>query len=73
MQPPAGLNGNRGQQVPQQPFGQPAPVPDLGAIREAVQELYGPDLMQISPPRVLQTLSINDRQGEPLPKGVQDP
>ena len=36
---PVGVNGNRGQQVqqvPQQPFGQLAPVLDLGAIREAI-------------------------------------
>ena len=38
MQPPVGMNGNRGQQVqqvPQQPFGQPALVPNLEAIKEA--------------------------------------
>ena len=47
MQPPTGVNGNRGQQVPQQPFGQPTSVPDLEAIREAVQELYGLGLRKI--------------------------
>ena len=44
MQPPTGVNGNRGQQVqqvPQQPFRQPTLVPNLGAIIEAVHELYG--------------------------------
>ena len=35
MQPPVGMNVNRGQQVPQQPFGQPALVPNLEAIKEA--------------------------------------
>ena len=47
MQPPVGVNGNWGQQVPQQPFVQPVAVSDLRAIREAVQELYGPGLKQI--------------------------
>ena len=44
------MNGNKGhqvQQVPQQPFRKPALVPNLGAIREVVQELYGPCLRQI--------------------------
>ena len=42
--PPIGMNGNMGQQVQQvsqKPFGQPAPIPDLGAIKEAMHELYG--------------------------------
>ena len=50
VQPHAGVNGNMGQQVqqfPQQPFRQPALVPNLGAIREVVQELYGPGLRKI--------------------------
>ena len=49
-----GVNGNKGkqvQQVPQQPFGQPAPVLDLAAIREAVRELYRPCLMKIGHPK----------------------
>ena len=36
MQLPIGVNGNRGQQVPQHPFGQPSLVLDLGALRDAV-------------------------------------
>ena len=54
MQPLAGVNDNRGhqvQQVPQQPFEQPALVPYLEAIREAVQELYGLGLRQIGHPK----------------------
>ena len=53
MQIPTGVNGNRGQQVqqvPQQPFGQPAPIPYLRAIKEAVQELYGLSLRKIGHP-----------------------
>ena len=47
MQPPARINGNWGQQVPQQPFVQPDVVQNLRAIREAVHELYGPGLRKI--------------------------
>ena len=50
MQPLVRVNDNKGQQVqqvPQHPFGQLAPVPDLGAIKEAMQELYGPGLRKI--------------------------
>ena len=39
MQSPTGVNGNKGQkvqQVPQQPFVQPASVLDLGANRETM-------------------------------------
>ena len=41
--PPARVNGNRGQevqQVSQEPFGQPTLVPNLGAIREVVADLF---------------------------------
>ena len=51
MQLLIGMNGNRGQQVQQvlhQPFGQPALVPDLGAIKDEVHELYRPSLGTIS-------------------------
>ena len=54
MQPPVGVNGNRGQQVqqvPQHPFRQPTPIPNLSAIKEVVQELYGPSLRQIGSPK----------------------
>ena len=50
MQPPAEVNGNRGQQVqqvPQYPFRKLDPILDLWAIREVVQELYGSGLRQI--------------------------
>ena len=50
MQFPVGMNGNKGQQVPQQPFRQPTSVLYLGAIREALHELYGPGLKKISRP-----------------------
>ena len=46
------MNGNMGQQVPQWPFGQPTLVPDLGAIREVVHELYEPSLRKIGRPEL---------------------
>ena len=75
MQPLAGMNGNRGQQVQQvlqHPFGKPAPVQDLGAITEAHEGVIWARPQVNWSPGVLQTLSKNDRQGEPL-KGVHDP
>ena len=38
------------QQVPQQLFMQATTLPDLGVIKEVVQELYGPSLRQIGFP-----------------------
>ena len=64
MQPPVGINGSRErqvqqvpqvlqqvQQVPRQLFVQPAAIPDLGPIREAVSELYRPGLRKIGRPK----------------------
>ena len=47
MSSPEGVNSNRGQHILQHPFVQPAPIPDLEAIKEAMQELYGSGLKQI--------------------------
>ena len=44
--PPLGVGMNRGQQI-HQPFMQPPPPPNLEAIREVIQELYGPNLRQV--------------------------
>ena len=46
IQPLLRVGTNREQEVPQ-PFIPPPPPPDLEAIREAVEELYGPGLRQI--------------------------
>ena len=49
IQPTFEVGINRGRQIPY-PFMQPPPLPDLEAIREVVQELYGLCLRQISRP-----------------------
>ena len=71
------MNGNRGQQVqqvPRQPFGQPTPVPDLGAIIEAVLELYGPSLKKIGRSEFYKPYPklMIDREN-PYPRGYRIP
>ena len=73
MQPPTRVNGNRGQQVPQQPFGQLALVPDLGAIIEVVQELYGPGLRQIGHLKFYKPYPEMIDKENPYPRGYRIP
>ena len=59
------------QQVPQQPFGQLTPIPDLGAIKEAVHELYELGLRQISRSEFYKPyLEMIDRE-IPYPRGYR--
>ena len=52
---------------------QPAPVLDLGAIREALQELYGPGIKQIGCREFYKLyLEMIDREN-PYPRGYKIP
>ena len=76
MQPPIGVNGNKGrqvQQVPQKPFGQPALVPNLAAVKEAVQELYGPSLRQIDRAKFYKPYPEMIDKENPYPRGYMIP
>ena len=74
------MNGNRGQQfpqqvqqVPQQPFWQPTLIPDLGAIREVVQELYELGLKQIGRPKFYKPYPKMMDKENPYPRGYKFP
>ena len=72
MQPPAGINGNWGQQVqqvPRLPFVQPTSVQDLGAIKEAIQELCGPGLRKIGRPEFYKSYIEMIDEENPYPRG----
>ena len=72
IQPPLGVGTNRGQQIPQ-PLMQPPPPPDLEAIREAVQELYGSGLRQIGCLKFYKPYpKVIDREN-PYPRGYRIP
>ena len=83
MQPPAAVNCNWGQQVPQipqqvqqvpqQPFVQLAAVLDLGAIREVVHELYGLGLKQIGRPEFYKPYPEMIDRENPYPRGYMIP
>ena len=83
MQPPIRVNGNWGQQFPQlpqqvpqaprQPFVQPIVVPNLGAIREAVQELYRPSLKQIGHLKFYKPYPEMIDGENPYPRGYKIP
>ena len=48
---------------------QPTVVPDLGAIREAVHELYGPGLRQIGLPEFYKPYPEMIDRENPYPRG----
>ena len=62
---------NRDQQIPH-PFMQP-PLPNLEAIREAVQELYEPSLKQVVHPEFYKSYSEAIDRENPYPIGYRIP
>ena len=50
---------------------QPVVVPDLRAIREVVQELYGPSLMQIGGPEFYKPYPETIDRENPYPRGYK--
>ena len=59
------------QQVPQNPFVQPAAEPDLGAIKEIVEELYRLGLMQIVYPEFYKPYPKMIERKNPYPRGYR--
>ena len=76
MQPPKRVNHNWGQQVqqvPQQPFVQPAAVPDLRAIREAIHALYGLGIRKFGRPEFYKSYPYMIDRENPYPRGYMIP
>ena len=72
ISPPLGRGINRGPQITQSLM-QPSPPPNLGAIREAVRELYRLGLRQVSRPKFYKPYLEAIHKENPYPRGYGIP